>query len=82
MLRRSQCEMKMGLEVIDSKNQINDYDTDVFEESFNVASLIIPFSILFKKEFPPDIHSGKEKIPFKEKDLEFQQILISEFLLK
>lgn len=72
----------MGLEVINSKIQINNNEIDVFEEFLNVSNLIIPFSIIFKKDIPPDIYSGKETIPFKEKVSEFQQILMSEFLFE
>ncbi|MFX1567326.1 MAG: hypothetical protein ACFFCV_03055 [Promethearchaeota archaeon] len=69
----------MGLEVINSKIQIIRNEIDVLEESYNVSNLIIPFSIIFNKDTPLDIYSGKEKIPFKEKVSEFQEILISEF---
>ena len=72
----------MGLEVINSKNQIENNENDLFEEVLNVANLIIPFSIIFKEDFPPDIYSGKETIPFKERIPEFQQILIYEFLFE
>ncbi len=71
----------MGLEVINSKIQIINNDIDVFKESFNISDLIIPFSVIFKKEISPDIYSGEESIPFKEKVSEFQQILVSEFLM-
>jgi len=71
----------MGLEIINSKIQIISNEINVFEESLDVSNLIIPFSIIFKKVTPPDIYTGKEMIPFKERILEFQQILMSEFLM-
>ena len=46
----------------------------------NISYLIIPFSVAFEKNEPPDIYNGEELIPFKEKDLDFKDILIHEFL--
>jgi hypothetical protein len=50
------------------------------ELELNLSNLFIPFSKFFKKETPLDIYTGKEKIPFHEKDSEFKNILIQEFL--
>ncbi|MFX1366295.1 MAG: hypothetical protein ACFFCE_11335 [Promethearchaeota archaeon] len=72
----------MGLEV-ENKNYYEFFDEiNVQEETSNIAYLIIPFSTLFKNENPPDIYTGKLAIPFQEKDSEFQQILMNEFLVK
>jgi hypothetical protein len=71
----------MGLEVINSKFQIVNDEIDVFKESLNLSSLIIPFSIICKKEVTPDIYNGEERIPFEEKASDFQQILLSEFIM-
>jgi len=46
----------------------------------DISRLIIPFSLAFKKFNPPDIYNGEEFIPFVEKDLEFKEIFIHEFL--
>jgi len=46
----------------------------------NFSDLIIPFSNFVKKLKPSDIYSGIENIPFKERDPEFKNLLISEFL--
>jgi len=46
---------------------------------FNISEIIIPFSVLFRKCESSDIHSGKEKIPFKERDPEYKMILRQEF---
>lgn len=50
------------------------------ELELNLSNLVIPFSRFFKNETPLDIYTGKEKIPFHEKDSEFKTILIQEFL--
>ncbi len=71
----------MGLEV-ENKNYYEFFDEiNVQEETSNIAYIIIPFSILFKKSHSPDIYTGKENILFQEKDTEFQQILVNEFLI-
>ncbi|MFX1500060.1 MAG: hypothetical protein ACFFDH_03750 [Promethearchaeota archaeon] len=49
-------------------------------ESYNISELIIPFSQLFKKHKSMEIYSGKERIPFKERDPEYKKILQQEFL--
>ena len=67
----------MGLEVLTHEIMS---ELMVHEDLSNISNLIIPFSILFKKEAPSDIYSGEETIPFEERNPEFKQILISEFL--
>ncbi|MFX0082871.1 MAG: hypothetical protein ACFE94_14060 [Candidatus Hodarchaeota archaeon] len=46
----------------------------------DISQLIIPFSVAFKRFTPLDIYNGEELIPFDEKDLEFKEIFIHEFL--
>ena len=72
----------MSIKIIDKKIKIinNDEDSEIIEKFPDISNLIIPFSVAFKKFTPPDIYNGEEIIPFKEKDLEFKQILIHEFL--
>lgn len=48
--------------------------------NFDFSVLLIPFSNVVKKLKPSDIYSGIENIPFKERDPEFKNLLISEFL--
>jgi len=59
------------------------YDRDSYMEisklNFNISEIVIPFSKLFKNYKSPDIYSGVEKIPFKERDPEFKTILRQEF---
>lgn len=72
----------MGLEVLDKKIYEVIDDISIHEDFSNISNLIIPFSIIFKKECPSDIYTGEEIIPFRKKDSEFRQILIHEFLIK
>jgi hypothetical protein len=51
----------------------------VSEEHFDISKIIIPFSRLFSNYESPDIYSGSEKIPFKERSLEYKIILREEF---
>jgi len=71
----------MGLELIDSKIHFNDNELKISEKFLDISNLAIPFSIMFKKNSKPDIYSGEEIIPFKDKISEFQQILINEFIM-
>ena len=70
----------MGLDVLNKKIHFSDNEKRTSEELLNISNLIIPFSIIFKKNFPPDIYSGEEIIPFEERNPKFRQILIYEFL--
>ncbi|NVM34247.1 MAG: hypothetical protein HWN81_01545 [Candidatus Lokiarchaeota archaeon] len=72
----------MGLEVINKKIYEVIDEINVYEDFSNISNLIIPFSIMFKKKAHPDIYTGEESISFQEKDSEFRQILIHEFLIK
>ena len=71
----------MGLEIKNRKIHIIHNENEEPDEFFNVSSLTIPFSLIFKKNSSKDIYSGEEIIPFEEKLLEFRQILINEFLV-
>jgi hypothetical protein len=70
----------VGLEVLDKKIQFIQNEIEVSKDYLNISKLIIPFSIIFRNDSPPDIYSGEEAITFKERDSKFQQILIYEFL--
>jgi len=52
---------------------------ELSEDHFNVSEIVIPFSRLFKNYRSSDIYSGREKIPFKERDPEYKMILRQEF---
>ena len=46
----------------------------------DISQLIIPFSVAFNINHAPDIYTGEELIPFKERDSQFKELLINEFL--
>lgn len=46
---------------------------------YDISTIIIPFSKIFKNKKQSDVYSGTEKIPFKERDLEYKIILREEF---
>lgn len=52
---------------------------ELSEIHFDISEIIIPFSRLFRKYESSDIYSGKDKIPFKERDPEYKMILRQEF---
>ncbi len=72
----------MGLEPLNIKIYEVIDEISVHEDFSNISDLIIPFSIIFKKDCSSDIYTGEEDIPFRKKNSEFKQILISEFLIK
>ena len=49
------------------------------EREHDFSRAIIPFSKIFKSYKPSDIYSGREKIPFSERDPEYKMILRQEF---
>ena len=49
------------------------------EGEVNLSRIIIPFSRIFNSYKPVDIYSGTERIPFRERDLEYKLILKQEF---
>ena len=59
-----------------SKSRLQD-NSSVFEAV--LSDLIISFKELFNHIKTIDIYSGNEDIPFREKDEEFQRLLLSEF---
>ncbi|MFX0004082.1 MAG: hypothetical protein ACFE9C_16630 [Candidatus Hodarchaeota archaeon] len=71
----------MGLEVLNKKSQNVNNKIEKLNDVLVISDLIIPFSIIFRNSSIPDIYSGDESIAFIEKDPNFQQILISEFLI-
>ena len=50
-----------------------------FQLEYELSDIMISFKDLIHKIKTIDIYSGKEKIPFREKDEEFQRLLLSEF---
>ncbi|MFX1376965.1 MAG: hypothetical protein ACFFA0_14260 [Promethearchaeota archaeon] len=70
----------MSLKILDKEIVYANQETEVVENFPDISELIIPFSVAFKNFSPPDIYNGDELIPFQEKDLEFKEILVYEFL--
>ena len=58
---------------------LNDIQENEVEREPDISKIIIPFSTVFKSYKPTDIYSGTEKIPFRERDLEYKLILKQEF---
>jgi len=59
-----------------SEGRLHDYS---FLIESNLSDFVISFKELFNHAITIDIYSGKEDIPFQEKDEEFQRLLLSEF---
>jgi len=49
------------------------------ELDVDYSKIVIPFSKICKTYKPIDVYSGKEKIPFNERDPEYRMILRQEF---
>ena len=79
-LKKMSKGFKLSLKVLGKKIVDVEQEFEVVEKFPDISRLIIPFSIAFKKFNPPDIYNGEELIPFQEKDLEFKEIFIHEFL--
>ena len=71
---------KMSLKLLDKKYEDLEPEIEIVEKSPDISKLIIPFSVAFKSFNAPDIYSGEELIPFEEKESEYKEILIHEFL--
>ncbi|MFX1278268.1 MAG: hypothetical protein ACFFA3_02555 [Promethearchaeota archaeon] len=72
----------MSLKITEKKIQDLEPETEIIENFPDISKLIIPFSVAFRSFGPSDIYTGEELIPFKEKEIEFKEILIHEFLAK
>lgn len=70
----------MGIEILNKNDQGIEEILDESDYFSDITNLIIPYSTMFKKSESSDIYSGEEIIPFNERDSEFKQILIYEFL--
>jgi len=72
----------MSLEIIEKKNPVLKENIYIVpnDDFFDLSRAIIPFSNLFKKFHCLDVYTGRENIPFEERDLEYKKILLTEFL--
>ena len=71
---------KMSLKILEKKTEDLEPEIEIGENFPDISKLIIPFSVAFKSFGPPDIYNGEELIPFEEKEIEYKEILIHEFL--
>lgn len=71
---------KMSLKILDKKFEELEPALEIVENFPDISKLIIPFSVAFKSFNAPDIYNGKDLIPFKEKESEYKEIFIHEFL--
>ncbi len=68
---------KLGKMYQERKENFNE---NISERDIDISQLVVPFSKLFRNyESHPDIYSGNEKIPFKERDPDYKLILRQEF---
>jgi len=70
----------LSLKIESKKSQSLEQELEEIENVPDISKLIIPFSVVFKKFSPPDIYNGEELIPFEEKESEYKDIFIHEFL--
>jgi hypothetical protein len=72
----------MSLEIIRKKHLVIKENIYIVpnDDFFNLSYAIIPLSNFFQKYPRLDVYTGMENIPFEEKDSEYKNILLSEFL--
>ena len=72
----------MSLEIIEKKNPVPNEHIylEPNDDFFDLSCAIIPFSDLIQKNSLLDLYTGRENIPFEERDLEYKNILLTEFL--
>jgi hypothetical protein len=61
------------------RNYQNLTDNSIEKDLVDFSKIIIPFSKVFKSNKHIDIYSGKERIPFKERNQDYKMILRQEF---
>lgn len=71
----------MSIGIFNKKPQEIKPELEIFGHAHKVMNLSIPFSIMFKKNNTPDIYDGEEIISFDNRDIEFKEILMNEFLI-
>ncbi len=73
--------IKVSIGILDKKFQEQNPELEVYEDGLKLMNLSIPFSMVFKKNHTPDIYNGEEIISFDNRDIEFKEILMNEFLI-
>ncbi|MHA1509399.1 MAG: hypothetical protein ACTSO6_11925 [Promethearchaeota archaeon] len=71
----------MSLEIIEKKNPVVKEQIYIVpnDDFFDLSCAIVPFSDLLQKIPRLDVYTGMENIPFEERDLEYKNILLTEF---
>ncbi|MFX1376975.1 MAG: hypothetical protein ACFFA0_14310 [Promethearchaeota archaeon] len=69
---------KIYQEIMNATHDISVENTN--KNDIDYSEIVIPFSQILKTYRPIDVYSGKEKIPFKERDVEYRTILRQEFI--
>ena len=72
----------MSLEIFEKKNPVLKENIYIVpnDDFYDLSCAVIPFSDLFQKYPRLDVYAGMENIPFEERDREYKQILLTEFL--
>jgi hypothetical protein len=60
-----------------TNKKLHEHNIDL---EYEVSELIISFNELIKRISTIDVYTGEENIPFSKRDIEFREILLSEFL--
>ena len=72
----------MSIGILNNKLQNSENVIEFAEDYINISSLSIPFSTMVKKKLTPDIYNGEEIISFNDREKNFKDILINEFLME
>ena len=71
----------MSIGIFNKKLQNIEPEVETTKDTPITSNLAIPFYIIFKKNVSPDIYNGEEIISFNDKDIEFKELLLNEFLI-
>ena len=63
-----------------SKSSGREFHNNYFMVELELSDTIVSFKELFGYLGKKDIYSGKEDLPFREKHVEFQKLMVNEFI--
>ena len=63
-----------------SKSSGRKFHNNYFMVELELSDTIVSFKELFAYLGKKDIYSGKEDLPFREKHVEFQKLMVNEFI--
>lgn len=81
LLLKKSMWIKVSIGRLDKKFQELNPELEVYEDGLKLMNLSILFSMVFKKNHTSDIYDGEEIISFDNRDIEFKEILMNEFLI-